>query len=74
MREESDEAQDGDDLELNFVPLVRHSLGQSVQAQKQNAEPQNGEQQNRRHDDHEHIGLAGGCDERRQMVRRSRVK
>src|SRR5262245_23499332 len=70
MREESDEAEDGDDFKLDLVSLVRHPLGESVQTQKQNAEPQNGEQQNCCHDDHQHVGFAGRGDERRQMMRR----
>src|SRR5262245_41808634 len=38
VREQSNEAQDGDDLKLDLVRLVRHSLGQGVQAKKDNSE------------------------------------
>jgi hypothetical protein len=48
-------------------------LRQGVQAEVQDANEQDGRNQDDRHDRHEVIGLAGGCDEGRQMVRCSRV-
>ena len=46
MREEGQQAQHGNDLELDLVGLVRHALGQGMQAEKQEADRQHGEDQN----------------------------
>jgi hypothetical protein len=67
--EEGEQAQYGDDLELQFVGLVRHALGQGVQPQEQEADRQHGDHQKHRHDHHEDIGLAGRGDERWQVMR-----
>ena len=40
VREERDQAETGDELELNFLCLVRDVLGQRMQAEVQNAEKQ----------------------------------
>src|SRR5262249_3542141 len=74
VREESDKAQDGDDLELYLTGLVRHSLGHRMQPEEQDAEHENGKYKNKTHDDHEHVCLTGSGDEGRKMVWSSRVK
>src|SRR5262245_25800956 len=74
MREEGNETQDGDNLELQLVGSMRHALWQRMQPKKQNAEHQDGESQDDSHDDHEHVCLTGGSDERRQMMGGSGVK
>src|SRR5262249_53549583 len=68
VREQGNEAQHGDDLELQLVAPVRDALGQGVQSEEQDTDAQNGAEENHGHDHHEHVGLAGGGDERRQMV------
>jgi hypothetical protein len=74
MRKQSEKPQHSDNLELYFLRFMGEPLGQGVQAKKQNSETQNAEQQHYRHYYHEHIGFTGSGDERRQMVRRSRVE
>ena len=46
VREEGQQAQHRDDLELELLRLVRHALGQGVQPQKQEADRQHGETRN----------------------------
>ena len=43
--EEGQQAQHGDDLELQLVGLVRHALGQRVQAKEQDTDRQHGQDQ-----------------------------
>src|SRR5580704_1736276 len=74
MREQRDQAQDGDDLELQLLRPMRHPLGQRVEAEEQKTKSQDGKRQDDGHDDHKDIGLARRGDERRQMMRRGRVK
>jgi hypothetical protein len=74
MREKSNEAQDGDYLELQLVRLVRHPLRQSMQPKEQDAEHQNGEHQEYAHRNHEHVGFAWSGDERWEMMGSRRVK
>src|SRR5262245_60673545 len=74
MREEGNETQDGDNLELQLVGSMRHALWQGMQPKEQNAEHQDGEPQDDGHDDHEHVRLTRGGDERRQMMGGSGVK
>jgi hypothetical protein len=53
---------------------VSHPLGQRVQAEEQKTKSQDGKNQNDGHDDHKDIGLTRRGDERRQMMRRGRMK
>jgi hypothetical protein len=53
---------------------MSHPLGQRVQAEEHKTKSQDGKHQNDGHDDHKDIGLTGRGDERRQMMRRGRVK
>src|SRR5215510_16237277 len=74
MREEGNETQDGDNLELQLVGSMRHALWQGMQPKEQNAEHQDGEPQDDGHDDHEPVCVTCGGDERRQMMGGSGVK
>src|SRR5262245_26654040 len=74
MRKERDEAQDGDNLELDLVRSVCDPLRQRVQSPVQDAERHHSNQQKYADDNHEHIGFAGSGDERRQMVGSSGVE
>src|SRR5580692_10102685 len=53
---------------------MSHALGQRVQTEEQKTKSQDGKHQNDGHDDHKDIGLTRRGDERRQMMRRCRVK
>ena len=74
MGEQRQKPQDGDDLELQFLRLVSHPLGQRVQLQIEVANRQDGDDQEDTHHDHPDIRLAGRRDETRQMVRSQRMK
>ena len=73
MREERQEAQHRDDFHLKLLGLVRHALGQAVQPQEQDTDRQDGDDQEHGHHGHEDVRFARGGDERRQLMRRSRV-
>jgi len=68
VREERYQTQDGDNLELYFLGLMRHSLRQSMQTEEQDPKHHNSENENKAHYDHEHIYFTGSRDEGRQMV------
>jgi hypothetical protein len=68
VREESNQSQDCDNLELHFLALVRYLLGQRMQSQVQDTETDDGRAKDYGRNDHEHVGLAGRGDECRQMV------
>jgi hypothetical protein len=53
---------------------VRDALGQCVQAQEENAEADHSNSKEDRHDDHEHVGLAGRGDKKGQMCDRSGMR
>lgn len=74
VREEREQAEDGNDLELDLMPLVRHALRQRVQAQEQNAKSEDTQDKQDRHRDHKGIGLARRGDEHRQMLGRGGVQ
>ena len=74
VSEQRQQAQHGDDLELQLMGLVCYALGQGVQAQEQEADRQNGEDQEHGHHHHKDVGLAGRGDERRQMMGCGRVQ
>jgi hypothetical protein len=74
MCEQGNETQDGDNLELQLMGSMRHSLGQGMQPEEQNAEHENRERQDDAHYDHEPICFTRSGDERRQMVGGSGVK
>src|SRR5215211_299579 len=74
MGEEGQKAQHGDDLELQLVTPVRNPFGQGVQTKEQDTDRQNGNEQKHGHSHHEDVGLAGGGNERWQMVGSCRVR
>lgn len=74
VREEREQAEDGDDLELDLMPFMRHALRQRVQAQEQNAEPEDTQDKQDRHRDHEGVGLTRRGDEHRQMLGRGGMR
>jgi hypothetical protein len=73
VREEGDQAEDGDDLELEFMSLVGDALGKRMQPEEENSDGQHGPDQEQCHEDHETVGLTGSSDERRQMVGSGRM-
>ena len=73
MREQGNEAQDRDDLELELVAAMGHTLRQTVQPKEQEAERYDRDQQKHRRDDRENVCIAGGRDEDWHVVGRSRV-
>src|SRR3954464_2087424 len=74
MREESQQAQDGDDFELQLLRFVSHPLRKSVQTQKHVADCKNRDDQDDSHRYHQRVGLAWRCDETRQVMGGSRVR
>ena len=74
MGEERQKSQDGDDLKLQFLRLVRHPFGQRVQTQIEIADRQDGDDQKDTHHDHPDVRFAGRRDEGRQMVGSQRMK
>jgi hypothetical protein len=74
MGEERQQAKHGDNFELQLLRLVRHPLRQRMQLKVKIADGHDGEDQKNSHRDHQHIRLAGRCDEARQMMGSQRVK
>src|ERR1700751_1249128 len=71
---ERNQAQYGNDLELELLRLMRHSFGKRMQVQIDVADPENRKDQEDAHHDHQDIRLAGPGDVKRQMMRRHRIK
>ena len=73
MGEKGEQAQHGDDFELKLMGLCAMRSGKYAAAGTA-APGQHGNDQNHGHDHHQDIRLAGGGDERRQMVGSGRIK
>jgi hypothetical protein len=72
--EEGQQAEHGNDLELDLLGFVRHALRQGVQAQEHKSDGQNGEDQNHGHRRHEDVRVLRAGNERRQMLGRGGVE
>ena len=73
MREQSQQPQHRDDLELQLLRLVRHPFGQRVQAKEQQSDGKHGQDQKDGHDHHEGVGLTWRRNEWRKVVGGRRV-
>ena len=71
---ERQQAENGDDLELQLLRFVRHALGQRVQPQIDVADRQNGSDQDDANDHHQDVRVTRRGDKRGQMMRRVRMK
>src|SRR5207248_2169541 len=58
VREERQQAQNGHDLELQFLRLVRHALREAMQSQIERSDPDEGSNQKNAHHHHQDIGPA----------------
>jgi hypothetical protein len=74
VREQRQQAENGDKLELQLLRSVRHPLGQGVEAQIDIADGKNGCDQNDADRHHQDVGVTRGRDEGGQMMRRGWVK
>jgi hypothetical protein len=66
--EKRNQAEDGDDLELQLLRFVRHALGQAVQFPVQGAHPQEGRHKEKAHHHHQGVRPVGTGNEKRQMM------
>ncbi len=73
MREERQQAQNGHDLELQFLRLVRHALREAMQSQIERPDPDEGGNQKNAHHHHQHIGPAPWGEVEGQMMRGHRM-
>ncbi len=71
MREQRQQAQNSDDLELQL--LVAEALGQRVQPEEHDAKPEDDEKHEDRGDGEQDVGITGRRQKPRQMVRCGRV-
>ena len=65
--------QDGDDLELDLLSLVRNALRQGMQREIEDYDSEHHQDQEHNHDVERHVGFARRSDEHGQMVGRIRM-
>jgi hypothetical protein len=71
--EETDQSEQRDNVELNFLRPVRHPFRQRMERPEEDTKTHDTRDDKRQRDIEEHVGVARCCNEKRKVRRRYRI-